>query len=293
VEPLDDKSLRMCEIKYVAYLDHFHYQIVGPSNTATGATPKLVFLHGVMGFGANWRTVTRAFEADYQILTFDQRGHGRSFHPADGYSAENYANDLELILDELGWDEITLVGHSMGGRNALEFAWEHPHRVTRLVIVDIGPAIDPEGADLLLKLIGSVPVPFPNKRAAREFFDTRFQEIYADRPSRLQLAEFLFVNITENAQGQAVWRFDEEGIRTSIQSGRQRERWDQVEALKMPTLWIRGERSRDLPQPIFAEILRRNPLIEGVEIKGAGHWVHSDRPQVFIQTLKEFLARHL
>src|SRR6185437_2661695 len=95
---------------------------------------KLVFLHGLMGSLANWRRITPAFENDYEILTLDQRGHGRSFQPATGYEPSDFAADLAACLDELGWTRSHLVGHSMGGRNALEFASLFPQRTASLVV---------------------------------------------------------------------------------------------------------------------------------------------------------------
>src|SRR5436305_14748609 len=110
------------------FLDNFHYQITGVTEASGGEAPKLVFLHGVMGYSANWRRIARAFEHTHHVLVYDQRGHGRSFQPPTGYAPEDYASDLEKILDELGWGAIQLVGHSMGGRAALHFAYESPDR---------------------------------------------------------------------------------------------------------------------------------------------------------------------
>ncbi len=269
------------------FLDNFHYQITGDSSH-----PKLVFLHGVMGFAANWRRITKAFEDNYQTLAFDQRGHGRSFQPTLGYGPDDYAGDLLKILDELQWQKVTLIGHSMGGRVAFHFASEHPVRVERLVIEDIGPVMNPYGASLVTSLINHIPVPFPSKRAAKEFFDTKFMEIYKDHPQRLGLAAYLYANLTENENKEAVWRFYLPGIRESISQGAAIERWEEIEALQMPTLVARGEMSRDLPHETFLKILRRNPRIDGVEIPGAGHWVHSDQPELFIQALRAFFEKY-
>ena len=114
--------------------ERFHYDILG-----LNSEKKLVFLHGLMGRGLNWRKITPHFEKEYQILIFDQRGHGKSFHPPKGYAPEDYAQDLEDILEELGWKEVYLVGHSMGARNAMSFSAKFTHRVKKLVVEDIGP----------------------------------------------------------------------------------------------------------------------------------------------------------
>jgi len=263
--------------------------------TLTGdpAKPKLVFLHGLMGFALNWRRIAKAFEQDFHVLAYDQRGHGRTLkRPATGYAPEDYAQDLKEILNGLGWQKITLVGHSMGGRASYSFAAHNPERVTRLVIEDIGPKSYDTGTGVTLteRMLNAVPVPFSSKREAREWFNTEFPKIFASERRKEQLAEYLYANLTENDQGQAVWRFYEPGIRESVEQGRSHERWDDIEALTMPTLVMRGEHSGDLPRPVFERMLNMNPRIQGVEILGSGHWIHSDQPELFIEALKTFFA---
>lgn len=274
----------------MSYLSNFYYQVTGPERPeeAIKNPPKLVFLHGIMGFAANWRRIARAFADDFQILTYDQRGHGRSFQPAIGYGPEDYAHDLVKILDELGWERITLVGHSMGGRVAVHFAVQNPERVTQLVIEDIGPSLSPASSDFIVRLLDSVPVPFQDKRAAKSWFDHEFLELYRFLPHRRGLAAYLYANMTENESKQAVWRFYEPGIRETLARTRAVERWDEIAALAMPTLLVRGEASQDLPRDIYDRVLATNSRIQGVEIKGAGHWVHSDQPDLFIDALKAF-----
>ena len=268
-------------------LNDFHTTITGDASK-----PKLVFLHGLMGFALNWRRIAKAFENDFQILAYDQRGHGRTTRrPATGYAPEDYAKDLEEILDALGWNSITLVGHSMGGRASYAFAAQNPKRVTRLVIEDIGPKSYDSGTGVTFteRMLNEVPVPFESKKVAREWFNTDFLRIFGNDKSKQVLAEYLYANLTENDQGQAVWRFYEAGVRESVTQGRSHERWDDIEALTMPTLVIRGERSADLPLPVFEKMLTTNAHIQGVQILGAGHWIHSDKPEVFIEVLRRFL----
>lgn len=271
----------------MSYLSKFYHQITGPAHGAEKA-PKLVFLHGVMGFAANWRRIAKGFEHRFQVLVYDQRGHGRSFQPSVGYGPEDYALDLEQILDELGWEQIYLVGHSMGGRVAYHFASEHPERVTHLVIEDIGPSMHPTGASLVTRMLDAIPVPFPDKRAAKHFFNTTFLELFKDERKKEGLAQYLYANLTENDQKQGVWRFYEPGIRESVAQGRAVDHWDKISQLSMPTLLVRGEYSRDLPRDVYEKMLSLNSNIQGVEIPDAGHWVHSDQPEKFIEELARF-----
>lgn len=249
-----------------------------------------MFLHGIMGSGINWRRIATAFENDYEILTFDQRGHGRSFQPSTGYSPTDFATDLSGILKDLKWEKIYLVGHSMGGRNALEFANLFPQRTVKLVVEDIGPSLRPEALGNIEKLLNLVPVPFSSRREAKEFFEKRYESLISFNPQPRVVSKFLFSNLEDKPNGQVDWRFYKPGIMEALRLGHAHDRWEQVEHLKVPTLWIRGQNSTDLSRPVFEEILKRNPLIRGEEIPDAGHWVHFDQPDAFIRVVKDFLT---
>lgn len=249
---------------------------------------KLVFLHGLMGAGNNWRRIAPHFQGEFQILLFDQRGHGRSFQPENGYAPEDYAQDLLNILDELGWQKIHVLGHSMGGRNALQFAADHPGRVEKLVIEDIGPSIQKKNAGNIQRLLSIVPTPFASKKRAREFFMGEFEAKIPENPQRKVLSQFFYTNIEEKSDGTASWRFSKSGVLESVRQGHLGDRWAQVKSLKVPTLVIRGERSDDLTREDFDKMLQENVNIKGVEIKDSGHWVHFDQPKALICAVQSF-----
>lgn len=270
----------------MSILNQLHYQILGES---LGSRPPLVFLHGLMGYGLNWKRIANAFQSSGQVLIFDQRGHGKSYHPETGYSPEDYADDLALLIDALGWETIDLVGHSMGGRNALNFAFRFPQRVRRFVMVDMGPEVAPGSSERIQALIDLVPVPFQNKLLAKEFFMNEFPKLIPQNPQSQTLGQYFYANMAEDEKGLVSWRFSLKAITESLKGGRSKNYWSEWEALTMPTLVIRGEKSEDLTSEIYLEMLKRNPLSRGVEVKGAGHWVHFDRPEKFTQILKRFL----
>jgi pimeloyl-ACP methyl ester carboxylesterase len=272
----------------MAYLDNFHHQITGNPQGH-----KLVFLHGLMGSAANWLRITKAFANDFHILTFDQRGHGRSFHPEAGYNPRDFAHDLKLILDELGWSASALVGHSMGGRNALEFASHFSQRVKALVMEDIGPDSRHSAIDRIERLLALVPVPFSSRAEANEFFEKSYPDLISFYPQPRVVARFLHSNLEQKPDGTMDWRFAKEAILQSLREGRNADRWDEFANLKMPVLVVRGEHSEDLPRPVFERMLKTLPAARGVEIADAGHWVHFDQPEAFIRTLKEFLHETL
>lgn len=278
------------------FVDQFFTQITGPSETADGKlTPKLVLLHGAMGYALNWRRVAKAFEDRFQVLAYDSRGHGRSVHAdlgknPDAYTPESLAEDLRKILNELAWEKVVLIGHSMGGRVAYTFAAEHPERVSALVIEDIGPNMSPLNSSTVTRVLDHVPVPFADKRAAKTWFEQEFPKRFSDLSNVGVLGPWLYANMTEDAEGKAVWRFDAAGMREVVRSGHTVERWDAIRAVMAPTLVVRGELSKDLPRDVFERMLAENPRFEGVEIPGAGHWVHSEQTDAFNRVVSQFLA---
>ena len=174
------------------HLNSFYHKIYHKEYLSSEKVP-LVFLHGLMGSSANWQSLVKHFP-HHPLLVYDQRGHGRSFKPKVGnYRVEDYAQDLALILEELQWPKVIPVGHSMGGRNAMHFAYRFPQYVEKLVVEDMVP-----GAGLPIgKLLESIPTPFPHREAAKAFLLGPFLEKQRDDlgESSRKLALFLLANL--------------------------------------------------------------------------------------------------
>jgi esterase len=267
-----------------SYLTQFNYQFIGPENGR-----RWVFLHGLMGYALNWRTIANGISKTERVLLFDQRGHGKSFHPESGFAASDYAEDLKKITDELGWGKFILVGHSMGGRNALDFAHRYSEKVEKLVIEDIGPEGDPGAIEYYRWLLGLVPSPFENKLLAKEFFLNHFKPLVKGRTENPDtLGQYLYSNIVDTPDGKADWRFSKEAILGTVLQGRAKDMWDELRALNVQTLVIRGENSKELSRDTFQRMCVANPMIEGVEISNAGHWVHSEQPEQFLSAIRKF-----
>jgi pimeloyl-ACP methyl ester carboxylesterase len=250
-----------------------------------------------MGYGSNWRKIVSGLDPQTnQILIFDQRGHGRSWKPETGYSSDDYAEDLRLILEELGWDKILLVGHSMGGRNALAFASHYPELLEKLIIEDIGPDSNVGAIDYYKKMLEAVPTPFQNKLQAKEFFmndwPKKCAELGIAHENILTLGQYLYSNMEDITEGSSAglvdWRFSKAGIIASVTQGRAKDIWNDLRRLNMPTLIVRGERSKELSRQVFEQMIACNPRVQGVEIANAGHWVHADQSQDFLRVIQAF-----
>lgn len=241
-----------------------------------------------MGFSSNWMKIISQLEETECCLSYDQRGHGRSKKPTEGYSPQDYAADLNIITDSLGWSKFNLVGHSMGGRNALMFASLYPHKVDHLVIEDIGPDSVETAHIYYENLLNLVPTPFDSRESARNFFENVFPVKAQTRENPKVLAQFFYANLTETPLGKLDWRFSKSAIIESVKRGRAEDYWTILKKLSVPTLILRGENSLDLSHSCFKEMISCNSKIQGVEIPNAGHWIHIDQPQLFTDVLKDF-----
>lgn len=269
------------------FLENFNYSVLG-----TNDNDRVVFVHGLMAFSANWRKIASRLQSDFQCLIYDQRGHGRSFKPDTGYSPEIFAEDLNKITTELGWNRFHLVGHSMGGRNVMVFANKYPEKVRTLTIEDMGPDAKTNAAVYYRNMLEVIPTPFKNKDEIKEFFSRRFFELFKSNEPSTVLATFLQANLEEKSDGQYDWRFLKKAVYEIVEEGHKKDRWLEVASFKMPVLLVRGEFSHVLDMKTYQKMLEVNPQITGVEIKGAGHWVHYEKYEEFVLELRKFIALH-
>jgi len=236
---------------------------------------KLVFVHGLLGAGQNWRSVAQAF-SDHQVLTYDQRGHGRSpWSQSQDYHVESLALDLEQILELNNFKDAILVGHSLGARVVQNYASRHKCR--GLVLVDMGPEPEPSSSNKTRLMLESIPTPFSSHLEMKEFFK--------HSPLEASLKAFLRMNLKQEGEIYN-WKIDIQGAYKILSEG-EKPRWDEFLKIKSPCLVIRGEKSEHLSPKTFAK-MKTNPFVHGVVVEGAGHWVHHEQQKSFIKTLRSF-----
>jgi pimeloyl-ACP methyl ester carboxylesterase len=245
-----------------------------------------------MAFAANWRKIANKLEVKYQCLIYDQRGHGRSMKPETGYSPSDFAEDLYKITEELGWNDFHLVGHSMGGRVAIVFASLYPQKVKTLCIEDMGADVQPESYKYYEKMLNIVPTPFQSKDEMKAFFDHEFLANFTPHEPPSVLMTFLQANIEEKPNGLYDWKFSKQAVIDIVREGHKHDYWLEISSFKMPVLLIRGEKSHVLSAEEFEKMQQVNPLITGLEIKGAGHWVHYEKYEEFTSALDSFISEH-
>ena len=236
----------------------------------------MVILHGLLGSSRNWQSVAKALASRHRVLCVDQRNHGRSpWAPTMGYS--EMAADVRLLIEAQGLERPTLIGHSMGGKTAMVLALETPAAVGQLVVVDIAPVSSPDRFSSYVEAMQRVDVAHLTKRAdANLQLATRLQDV--------DIVGFLMQNLV--SQGSHFdWRVNLAAIGSSMPAitGFPAELLSRRYA--GPTTLIHGALS-DYVQAEEIELTRTSfPDLRVVDIPGAGHWVHADRPAEFIAAL--------
>ncbi|MCA6215555.1 alpha/beta hydrolase [Ideonella sp. B7] len=272
----------------------FQFTVAGLSLHVTAWGPAqgrpLLALHGIRGFGETFAGLAQALQPEFRVCALDQRGRGASqWDPAHEYYTDRYVADLLAVADAMGLQRFDLLGHSMGGINAIVFASQHPERVGRLVIEDAGPGAfeHSPGATRIRREMASTPDRFASWDAASAF-------MRAQRPSVTEEArqQRLHSMLKPLDDGSFTWRYDHVGIaatRLNPDPARVVDLRPHVAALRCPTLVVRGGRSDYLQAEMAAEMRALNPRLRETVIPDAGHYVHDDQPALFNAQVRAFL----
>ncbi len=247
---------------------------------STGHGHPLVILHGLFGSSDNWYTLSKFFGEKYRVYAVDQRNHGRSPH-SDTFSYEAMADDLDDLLVQEGITSVYLLGHSMGGKTAMQFAVTHPEKVDKLIVVDIAPGAYPPQHDSIFDALFSLKLDSYKTRAELDSALALHIPDYAVR-------QLLLKNVSRDDKGEFKWKVDVraiyknyDNINAAIKSDKQ---------FPKPTIFIRGGRSQYVSDGSLEDIKSVFPLAQIVTIEGAGHWVHAEAPQEFAKRVMEFLS---
>lgn len=246
----------------------------------------IVLLHGLRGFAGTWTSLVQALGADYCCYALDQRGRGESdWGRMEDYQTATYVADLEAFVDHLGLERFILVGHSLGGTNALEYVRRHPERVQRLVIEDIGPGSSNrgDGAERIRREMQSTPLSFASWAEAETFWRT-------SRPNLTEEAlQARLKNSLSEREGRVFWKHDQQGIAEARLKFEPIDLWPAVKAVRCPALLVKGGSSDFLKRATVNEILAANACFSVVEVDDASHYVHDDQPEKFNLAVVEFI----
>lgn len=245
-----------------------------------GEGDPLMILHGLFGFSDNWQTHAKKLAEYYRVILVDLRNHGRSDW-SDDFSYEIMADDVLELCDDLNLEDLILVGHSMGGKVAMQVAAKREELLEKLVIVDMGIKSYPMHHDHIIAGIKSVTLDTIKARREAE------QQLGAHIESE-GIKQFLLKNMYWKEKGQLAWRMNVpvlEKEMPNILSG------FEAEEVFTPTLFIRGAMSNYILDEDVSSIENQFPDMELVTIENAGHWVHAEAPNEFQEALLGFSLR--
>ncbi len=246
-----------------------------------GSGKSLIIVHGLFGMSDNWVSLGKQFAKNFRVIIPDLRNHGRSPH-SQVFDFPSMEEDLLELIEEETDGEVMLLGHSLGGRIAVNLTLHHPQLVKKLVIVDISLRRYPPLEDQLhlMQVMQQLDLSKINRRSEAE---SKLKHL---TPS-LRLRQFLLKNLYWLERGKLAWRMNLQVINENIPAlfgaG------GAPGVYKGPTLFIKGEKSDYIKDGDLEVINEKFPGSRIRTIEGASHWVHADRPGEFYQVVSDFL----
>jgi hypothetical protein len=236
-------------------------------------------LHGLFGSSDNWHTIAQRLAETFQVFALDQRNHGQSPHQAE----MNYAVMATDVAEFMASQQIAsavVIGHSMGGKTAMQLALQLPERVEKLVVSDIAPrAYPPQHEKIFAALLALDLAQFQTRPQIED-------ALAADIPN-LVLRRFLLKNLGRSATREFFWKINLRGLAENY--GEIRAPITLNASFAKPTLFIRGGESKYVNHEDEAHIGELFPLAQIQTILGASHWVHADQPEEFLRRVLAFI----
>lgn len=246
-----------------------------------GRGEPLVILHGLLGSADNWHSVCSKLAPNLKVFALDQRNHGRSPHSFE-MDYVLMAEDVRDFIQTQGLTDAFVMGHSMGGKTAMQLALLHPDLVRKLIVVDMSPRADsPRQRDILARLLSLDLAHFQT----RQQMEAALAPAIPDAPTR----QFLLKNAVRQGSGGFQWRI---GLHQILQNHlRLIEAVSSDCTFAKPALFIRAEKSDYLSEKDFPSIKELFPQGRLETIPGAGHLVHVEKTEAFVRAVLEFLIQ--
>jgi pimeloyl-ACP methyl ester carboxylesterase len=267
------------------------------SRTLGEAGPRVVFVHGLFGQGKNWTTIGKGLAGTHRVTLLDLPNHGHS----PWTDRVDYLDMVELVATELEQfgEPVTLVGHSMGGKVAMQLALRRPELLRALVVVDIAPVEYPikggrtddadEEASPFAAYIDAMRAIDLDSLTTRDDADQALQTAVPSRMVRSFLLQSL-VREGLGADGGWRWRLNLELLDRDLGELRGFPEPPPGASFDGPVLWIAGANSTYVLPEDRPHMDALFPSTRLVRVKNAGHWVHSEQPDIFLETLRRFLT---
>ncbi|PCJ24872.1 MAG: alpha/beta hydrolase [SAR86 cluster bacterium] len=244
-------------------------------------TPLLI-LHGLFGSLSNWGWHSKQLAEHFAVYGVDLRNHGDSFHDGE-LNYQLMANDVRQLMGSLKIESCYMIGHSMGGKVAMQLALNHPDLIEKLIVVDIAPvaySVESGGHVNVMAGMNSLNFELIRNRADAE---EKLGKFIQDESTR----KFILTNLKRNENGRYQWRLNLPAIEDHYDELRGNLSIDST--FSKPVLFVKGALSDYIQAQYEKEILRLFPAARVKIIMQAGHWLHAEKPQAFQKVAMNFL----
>ncbi|GAA5220200.1 alpha/beta fold hydrolase [Membranihabitans marinus] len=244
-----------------------------------GEGKPLIVLHGLFGSLDNWSSLGRQWAEYNRVFLVDLRNHGKSPHTAD-HNYPAMANDIVDFIDQHQLSDVTLLGHSMGGKVVMETALQRPDLVAQLIVADMSPRPFPRGHDDIFEAMNALDF---SSITSRKEIETVLMEKLQD----IGVVLFLSKNIKRSSNG-FEWKFNKSVLEDSYENVLMPVQSSGI--FDKPTLFLKGENSNYIRSEDRESIVQLFPQAQIKTIFNAGHWLHADNPKQFFDEVSLFIG---
>ena len=253
-----------------------------------GKGSPIMFIHGLYGCSDNWLSIAKHFSVNHRLIIPDLRNHGNSFH-SNEFSYDILIGDIISLIDSLNMSKISIIGHSMGGKIAMAIACKFPDLIDKLIIVDIAPVdynnyLTPAQTEFHTSIINC-------------FNNVRLNEIhsYTDLYNKLDklkcsnnIKQLLAKNLRKNKDKSFEWKLNFKAIESNL-SNILDNNIDDNHHYSEECTFIRGDLSDYVSNEVINTVNNFFPKAIIYTIPKAGHWIHSEQPNLLVKAIKQAL----
>lgn len=260
----------------------------------TGKGPAFVILHGLYGASDNWLGIAGMLKDQFELFIPDMRNHGQS-PKSDNMYYSSMREDILQLFEKCKIEKAILLGHSMGGRVAIDFALNYPEKISHLIVGDISPRPYNQTRNykhlfkhhqIIIDKLLELPIKETSDR--KELAKLLQRKLYDER-----LVNFLLKNLKRDDNKEFYWTVNlevlKENLQTILAGIGEEEISRHYGTTGFPVLFLRGSLSSYLTEDDTAFIEQLFPYAEIEEIPDAGHWLHAEQPEIFIEKVKRFV----
>ncbi len=247
----------------------------------SGQGPDVVLIHGLFGSLENLNVIAKALAENYTVTNVDLRNHGKSFH-SETMKYEVMADDIYNLLKHLNISNAHIIGHSMGGKAAMQLALKHKDVVNKLVVLDISPVANKPRHSAIFAGLNEVAESSVADRKAAD-------QLLAKHIDEMGVRQFLLKSFAKNDQGQYQWRFNLDVLYQQYENILSQ--LDDNDSCLCDTLFVKGNDSDYILAEHRPMIISLFPNAKAKVIHGAGHWLHAQKPLAVNKAISDFLEQ--